>query len=239
MKDNPSQPYLGAGKPAGRRQQALWKPLVAMLRGVFLLSGGLDTLASWGTTKAIGTGSIQAGELKITGATTTINLHSQITVGQRSYVSTTSCPTAAPYTECRDVSATLGSERLVPGDKLTITRTATVSTQGNNMQGNVMVDLSKVLPNTGAACPVDLSNDYACAATITASLTKPDNTTVAITSAGGWVTTAPVTASTGQGTYTVTWTMQVAPNNAGADWLAKLTDKAVDFGSLDLKLTQT
>lgn len=239
MKDNPSQPYLGAGKPAGRRQQALWKPLVAMLRGVFLLSGGLDTLASWGTTKAIGTGNLTAGALNISGGTTSIELHSQITVGQRSFVSGTTCATTAPYTECRKVTATLGTERLVPGDKLTITRQIAVTASGDNLQGDLMVDLSEVLPNTGGACPGDQSNSYACAATISASVTKPDNSTTAITSGTGWVLTLPVSSADGSGSYQVTWTMAVPPDDAGADWLARLTNKAITFGAFDLTLSQT
>lgn len=203
-----------------------------------MLTGGLDTLALWGTTNAIGTGNLTAGALNISGGTTNIQLHSQITVGQRTFAAGTTCATSAPYTECRVVTTTLATERLVPGDKLTITRQVSVSAAGDNLQGDLVVDLSQVLSNTGAACPGDQSNSYACAATITASVTKPDNSSIPITSGTGWSQTLPIN-SASDGTYQVTWTMQVPPDNSGADWQDKLTNKPITFGAFDLTLTQT
>ncbi|MCB0889395.1 MAG: hypothetical protein KDB38_08415 [Nocardioidaceae bacterium] len=238
-RSHPCRTPTGATAPGDKLLRRLWKPLVAATLGVFLLTGGLDTLALWGTTNAIGTGNLTAGALNISGGTTSIELHSQITVGQRSFVSGTTCATTAPYTECRKVTATLGTERLVPGDKLTITRQIAVTASGDNLQGDLMVDLSEVLPNTGGACPGDQSNSYACAATISASVTKPDNSTTAITSGTGWVLTLPVSSADGSGSYQVTWTMAVPPDDAGADLLARLTNKAITFGAFDLTLSQT
>ncbi|MEZ5114258.1 MAG: hypothetical protein R2693_12695, partial [Nocardioidaceae bacterium] len=85
----------------------------------------------------------------------------------------------------------------------------------------------------------DQSNSYACAATISASVTKPDNSTTAITSGTGWVLTLPVSSADGSGSYQVTWTMAVPPDDAGADLLARLTNKAITFGAFDLTLSQT
>lgn len=240
MKGNPGHPCNRDGTPAGRRLAASWKPLVAIGLAVFLLSGGLNTLALWGTTQALGNQNLTAGAFNLTAASPVITLNSQITVGQRTYSSGTTCTATAPYTECREVTSTLAAERLVPGDKVTITRQYTVAATGNNMIGKLQVDVSQVLLNTGAACPGDLSNDYACAATITASVTNPDNSTTTINSAGAWKVDRPVNGATGVGVgnYTVTWSMAVPPNNAGADWLEKLMKKTVTFGALNVTLAQ-
>ncbi len=238
MKGNPRLPRLGSGKPAGRKLPALWRPMVAIALAVFLLTGGLNTLALWGTTQALGNQNLTGADFDLAAGTPMINLHSQITSGQRTFASGTTCSTSAPYTECRDVSSTLASERLVPGDKLTITRTFTVTASGNNLQGELQVDVASLLPNTGAACPGDQSNAYACAATLTASVTNPDASITPITSGTGWQVDRPVTGTTGAGTYTVTWSMAVAPTNAGADWLDALTDKGINFGSLNVTLAQ-
>lgn len=232
-------------RPATRDRHAPLRAFVALAVGLLLLSGGWRTYASWTAGATVAPSSpVSSGHVSLTPGSTKIELHSQVTpkvagTPDRFFASSTTCTTAAPYYECRDVTSTLGSERLAVGDRLVITRQATLTGAGTNLRGNLTVDASKVVNRSAAACPTPTAS-LVCAASYTAQVTTPSGTVSTLpASLTGSLPINLRSATTGLGTYTLVWTMSVPASNGANRWDTQLLDQAVTFGPLTAAFTQT
>lgn len=140
----------------------LLKGAIAGAAGVALLLGGAGTFALWNTTAVVNSGSIASGTLTL----------------------------AAGATTWRDISPdktaanipTIGSFKIVPGDKLELTQVLTVNATGDNLKATLSVDdttitgalktsLSPIVVTaTGTGVTAgSLANTYAIASQATAS----------------------------------------------------------------------
>ena len=88
------------------------KGSVAGATGIALLMGGFGTYALWSDTASAGSGSVQSGTLDI------------VSVGAVSWADVSTNKTAAAWT---------ASDRMVPGDKVTMTRAVNMSATGKNL----------------------------------------------------------------------------------------------------------
>lgn len=203
--------------------------LVAAVVGAVLLVGPVgETAARWTTPAPIaGGGSLRAGSatLSVT-APYVIELRSAQPAGTRTYASTTRCPLTAGVTECRDVTSTLGLERLVPGDVLHITGTTTLATAGDNLTGTLRL---------GVADLVNRSTPLGAATAVAVSVAGPVSTTPRTSSDLTWA----ITPSSGAGTYAVTADLTVPAKNGTSAWGEALRGQTLALSGLTFTFTQT
>lgn len=91
----------------------MFKGSIVGAAGVAVLMGGFGTFALWSDSETFDTHAVEAGELSITAGTATL-------VDQ----------TGATWTS---------GDRLVPGDTLTLTQPVTVTAEGKNLSGRLVV----------------------------------------------------------------------------------------------------
>lgn len=186
----------------------LLKGAIAGAAGVALLLGGAGTFALWNDATVVSGGTIATGTLSI-------------------------LPTAALAT-WTDISSTVVSgtsfdpsiQRLVPGDKVKLTKAVTISTTGKNLKANLSFDpttittdpaLSSVLSYTLAATPV--------VATGSASVTQVGTTNTFTITPGSAATT----------TVNVTFTVEFLDTTGTT---GQSVSPAVDLTKLKFTLTQ-
>jgi len=90
----------------------MMKGSVAGATGIALLMGGFGTYALWGDSEGLGSGSVQSGTLDI------------VSVGNASWADVSTTKTAAAWQ---------ASDAMVPGDKVTMTRSVTMDASGKNL----------------------------------------------------------------------------------------------------------
>lgn len=167
--------------------------VVAIAAGAVLLLGGGTTLAYWSTQASITAGTVTSGDLNITVATEDVEW--------------TVTPEGAGGVA---IPADIDTLRIVPGDTVTMTQTATLTLVGDNLNA----DLDAVL--VGATLPAGV---VAPVPAITISSSEDADA---------------LTAASNNATVTVTLSY-VFPNTTED---RDLTNAALNFGGVDLTLTQ-
>lgn len=117
--------------------------------GLVLLLGGAGTLAYWNDSADLTGGTINAGTLDLTAAAGTWE------------------NAGAPIQD-------IAQWTMVPGDELTYTADLGLLAQGDNIQGNVVLDESFVSITPAAADQIDVSFDVPQGATLPAGVTYED-----------------------------------------------------------------
>lgn len=204
--------------------------MLAALLGVLVLTSSLGTWSGWQEQVTHTLGDIQAGSVSMSG-TSELQLLSRQPVGTRTYLSTASCPATAPYVECRVVTDTLPSERVVPGDTVQLIRTVTLTGEGNNLTGDLVFDAGPLVNQAPESSLLSRS------AVVTLGLTRPNGSSVPVS---GLISTVSISPTAGQfGTYTAVALIQLPVDNAGARWEAALTSQTLDLGTLKTTFSQT
>lgn len=193
-----------------------------------------ETGARWTTESPIvTTGAVRSGTATLTVTTPyVIQLRSAQPDGTRTYASSTTCPLTTGVVECRDVTATLADERLVPGDVLHITGATTLTTAGNTLRGTLRLSLASL---------VDRSTPLGSATTTTVIVSGP---TATVSSAAARSTapsdlTWPIGPTSGAGRYAVSVDLTVPSNDAGAAWGDGLRGQTLGLSGLTFTFTQT
>lgn len=210
--------------PAGRLVRA---GLAAAL-GLVVLSGAGGTGATWVERAERDPGTISAGGVSISAGSPRVELHSRQPTGSRTYASTSTCTPDSGYVECRVITATVGREALISGDRVVVTERASVAAEGTNLTGTLEVTVG---PLTSAALSA-----YSGSATATTTITPPSGDPVA-----GGAQTFPVAAADGQGigTYTVRSVITTPPSSSGGSWGTSLTGQQLYGGTVEYTFTQT
>lgn len=199
----------------------------AALLGVVVLSGAQGTWARWTDAESLAVDTtITAGAVSLErqGATT-VQLMSRQPAGWRTYASSATCTPASGYVECRDITATLASERLIPGDQLVINDTVQLEASGTNLRGELTIDASAL----AAATDLGRSATVAVTATAPGAASSPGTNT--------WTYPVDVSATpTGLGTYAVRATVTTPTSQPGgqawgtAGWSqALLSENAIRY----------
>lgn len=88
------------------------KGSIAGATGIALLMGGFGTYALWSDSQGLGGGTVQSGTLDI------------VSVGTASWADVSADRTSATWS---------ASDKMVPGDKVTLTRSVTIDAEGKNL----------------------------------------------------------------------------------------------------------
>lgn len=173
--------------PSSRRKMAV----IAIAAGAILLLGGGTTLAYWSTSASLTAGTVTTGDLNLT-----------VTPGESEWTLTPEGGAPA--------AADPDTVRIVPGDTVTMTQTATLTLVGDNLEAELTATLVDAVLPPGVTAPTP---------------------TVAIDTAEA---TSALTEASDGGTVTVTVTYVFPSATANRD----LTNAALNFGGVDLVLTQ-
>lgn len=194
-----------------------------------VLASGQVTWAGWRHTATSQPGVVQAGTVGLSG-TTVVELHSRQPAGTRTFQSTQSCTAPAPYVECRVVSATLASERLIPGDTVRVVRTLTLGGEGDNLRGQLEIDARDVLQTE--------TSQLSGLAQVSGTVQEPSGSVRT-----GLLHQIPVDlsappAGSGLGTYTAVFDIVTPVGDGAARWDAQLWDQALDLDEVRASFTQ-
>lgn len=203
--------------------------MLAVLLGLLLLTSGLGTWSQWRAHDELEPGSVAAGAVGLANGGHSVMLLSRQPAGTRTYTSGTTCSAPAPYVECRVITASLGTERLIPGDTIRVTRSITLTGSGDNLKGDLLFDATALLRE--AASPLGQ------ATTTTVTVTTP---------AGEVVSGSPTVTRTVRrvvsddfGSYQAVADLATPVTNAGARWDSALFDQSLDLGEFTVTFTQT
>ena len=103
--------------------------------GIALLSGGGGSYAGWFDTETISGAQVTSGQLRLEQQAMSVTLHRTVN-GQRT---------------ARDVTSTLGAERLVGGDGLTFTVPVRLVLEGNTLTATLALDASTIAGSGSSA----------------------------------------------------------------------------------------
>ncbi|MDO5502691.1 MAG: hypothetical protein Q4G67_05895 [Actinomycetia bacterium] len=196
--------------------------LGAAVLAVVVLSSSATTWAQWTESAMAGpVGQLHSGALHLSpSGAVTVHLMSAQPQGWRSYVSPTACTADAGYVECRDVTTTLATESLIPGDRLVISDSVTVAASGDNFIGDLTIDLAPALAGGALAVASDL----------TVTLTDPAGTA---TSANEPSMTHPVSVADPStlGTYRIIATLTTPSAPAQGRWGTEVSGEQLLTGA--------
>ena len=183
------------------------KGSIAGATGIALLMGGFGTYALWSDSEGLGSGTVQSGALDI------------VNVGGATWADVSTTKTAAAWQ---------ASDAMVPGDKVTMTRSVTMDASGKNLA----VDFALTgLPTHANWAGLDVTASYGGQA-LTGAL--DDAGTAGDTSDDSYVFTHDFTdPSAIDGAKNLVVTFEFADVNGTAQ-----QDRSVSLGSLALSITQ-
>lgn len=197
---------------------------------VLVLPTGRGTMARWFDEQSAATGSITAGSVHLTAGTPQLQLHSRQPAGARTFASTQTCTPVTGATECRTVTATLPQERLIPGDRIQIRLTPTLTGAGENLSGTLTVDAADVVL-TGTSA-------LSAAATVQLTVTPPDSPALVSTGPAP-VLQVPVGTADGVRSYPVLVDVVLpAAQSSGARWGQGLRAQTLNLDTLSVSFTQ-
>ena len=196
--------------------------------GLVVLTGAGGTSASWVELVERQPGTISSGGVTVTTGSPEVELHSRQPTGSRTYASSTTCEADAEYTECRVITDTISREALIPGDRVAITGTATLSADGDNLTGTLEVEASGLTS--------DALSDFSGSATTSTTTTPPSGSP-----ARGERVSFPVSVASGEGvgTYGVRAVITTSPSDSGSSWGTALTGQQLYDGTFEYTFTQT
>lgn len=171
------------------KNTTLIKGSIAIALGGALLLGGGGTLANWNAETTTAPGTIVAGDLNVENTT------------------------AGVWKDRNGVTITIGTYKVVPGDKLTFTQDLDVTLKGNKMAANV------------ATTGISATNGF-----------TPANVTVSapVLTVGGTAVSNPLVASAGTQTVTATITFEfLSTTTARTD-----VNATYNFNNVAFQLTQ-
>ena len=114
------------------------KGSIAGATGIALLMGGFGTYALWSDSQGLGSGTVQSGTLDI------------VSVGAASWADVSTDATSSTW---------LPTYKMVPGDKVTLTRSVTIDAKGKNLAVDFALTGLPASPYWGGALSVTATYD--------------------------------------------------------------------------------
>lgn len=206
----------------------LVRTVLALALALVVLTSAGGTGATWAERVEREPGTIRSGGVTLTTGTRTVQLHSRQPVGSRTYASSTSCAADSGFTECRDISGTLSSEALVPGDRVVVVERATLTATGTNLRGDLSVSAG---PLTSSAISA-----FSGSATTSTTITPPTGAPVTSTTHS-----FPVRRSTGEGigTFSARTVITTPAANGATGWNTQLWGQRLFAGNHTYAFTQS
>lgn len=208
----------GGHRPSARAVRAVVAGLVALL----LLTGTGAARAGWFDEVSTGEGArLASGQVQLTQTTTVIDLLSRQPAGSRTYTSSRGCTVPSGWVECRVITDSVTSERLVVGDRLRMRQDFTFGASGTNLTGTLTFDTSRIPadppagPQSGITVTSSVRGPVACSGTET-------------------VLTCPVDLARdqGPGTYQVFVDVVTPPTDGQARWDTRVLDQRISLGAV-------